>query len=158
VSFSARQRAALQEICDAFCPSADGLPTARQLGVADALIEAVEKNPRASERKQLAALLGLWDTAPMGALGGAGLKRFSAMSQDEREALLLNWADSRVPLRPGQGVRLLRPRLPGRREAVGRQDMARRRLWGRDAVDRAHEGGSCDRFWGRGAGGRGANA
>jgi choline dehydrogenase-like flavoprotein len=99
MSLTPRQRSALQDICDAFCPSGNGVLSARDLGVADAVIAAVGKNPRASERRQLAALLGLWDSSPMGALGGAGFKRFSAMTQDEREQALLAWADSRLPQR-----------------------------------------------------------
>ncbi len=94
-----RQHRALEEICDAFCPSGDGVPTARELGVAEAVVEAIGKNPRASERKQLQALLGLWDTPALGALGGGGWKRFSAMTPQQRDDLLLNWAGSRVPQR-----------------------------------------------------------
>ena len=56
---TARQKRALEEICDTFCPSGNGTPSASELGVADALIEAVALNPRASERKQLATLLSL---------------------------------------------------------------------------------------------------
>ena len=41
-----RQRRALEEICDAFCPAGNGAPPARQLGVADALLAAVSLNPR----------------------------------------------------------------------------------------------------------------
>src|SRR4051794_123835 len=94
-----RQFRALQDICDAFCPSGDGAPTARQLGVADAPLAAVTLNPRESERKQLASLLSLWDSKPLGALGGAGFERFSAMPREARERLLLSWADSRLPQR-----------------------------------------------------------
>ena len=42
---------------------------------------------------------GLWDTALLTALGGGGLKRFSALSQEQREKVLLSWCDSRVPQR-----------------------------------------------------------
>ena len=97
--FTARQRRALEEICDAFCPSGEGLPSARELGVADALVEAIAKNPRALERRQLAALLAAWDTAPFGALGGVGWNRFSSLPPDQRERALLAWADSRLPQR-----------------------------------------------------------
>jgi long-chain-alcohol oxidase len=93
-AFNARQRRALEDICDAFCPSGDGLLSARELGVADAMLAAVELNPRASERKQLATLLSLWDTRALGALGGAGFKHFSALPQAERERVLLAWGDS----------------------------------------------------------------
>src|SRR5438270_2924826 len=92
-----RQHRALEEICDAFCPSGDGVPTARELGVADALAEAVALNPRESERKQLATLLSLWDSRALGVLGGAGPKRFSELPQRRQEQVLLAWADSRAP-------------------------------------------------------------
>ncbi len=94
-----RQRGALQDICDAFCPSGDQLPSARDLGVADALLAAVELNPREAERKQLGMLLSLWDTPGMGALGGAGFKRFGSLTPAEREQVLLKWGDSRLPQR-----------------------------------------------------------
>ncbi len=94
-----RQTAALQEICDTFCPSGDGTPPARELDVAAAMLAAVSLNPRASERRQLAMLLSLWDLPPLGALGGAGFQSFSSLSQPEREALLLSWADAGSPQR-----------------------------------------------------------
>ncbi len=94
-----RQHRALEAICDAFCPSADGLPSARELGVAEAVLAAVALNPRESERKQLATLLSLWDTPALGALGGAGPARFSSLPAHEREQLLVSWADSRLPQR-----------------------------------------------------------
>ncbi len=94
-----RQRRALEDICDAFCPSQDGVPTARDLGVANAVIEAVALNPREQERKQLATLLSLWDTRALGALGGVGFKRFSSLSPEERERVLLAWGDSRATQR-----------------------------------------------------------
>ena len=97
--FSKRQRRALEEICDAFCPPPNGAPTARELGVADALLAAVALNPRKSERQQLGALLSLWDTRALGALGGAGLQRFSSLPRETREQVLLSWGDSRSPQR-----------------------------------------------------------
>jgi long-chain-alcohol oxidase len=95
VNLTPRQRRALEEICDAFCPSGNGAPTARELGVADALLAAVSLNPRKSERKQLAALLSLWDSRALGALGGAGLKQFSSLAPEQQERVLLAWGDSR---------------------------------------------------------------
>jgi choline dehydrogenase-like flavoprotein len=94
-----RQRRALEQICDAFCPSGDGLRSATELGVPDGVIAAITRNPRPSERKQLATLLSLWDSVALGALGGAGLKRWSSLSADQRERVLLAWADSRAPQR-----------------------------------------------------------
>jgi long-chain-alcohol oxidase len=99
LTLTGRQRAALEQICDAFCPSGDGLPTATELGVPDALLAAISLNPRESERRQLAALLSLWGTRPLGALGGAGFKHFGELSPEERERVLLAWGDSRAPQR-----------------------------------------------------------
>jgi hypothetical protein len=61
MNLSSRQRTAPKGTCEAFCPSGDGVATARELGVADAVIDAGDQNPRGSERRQLQALLGLWD-------------------------------------------------------------------------------------------------
>src|SRR5581483_12307055 len=85
VQLSARQRTALSAICDTFFPAENGTPAASDLGVVDALVEAVALNPRAAERKQLQQLLSLWDTAPLTALGGGGFSKFSGLSQEERE-------------------------------------------------------------------------
>ncbi len=96
---TSRQKHALEDICDSFCPSGNGAPTARELGVADAVLAAAALNPRASERKQLAALLSLWDSPALGALGGAGAHCFSSLPLEERQRILLSWADSRLPQR-----------------------------------------------------------
>jgi choline dehydrogenase-like flavoprotein len=106
VRITPRQRRALEDICDAFCPSGDGLPTARELGVADAVLGALQA-VRPAEQRQLAALLTAWDTPLMGAIGGGGFTRFSAMAPDRREAVLRSWADSRLPDRRAafQGLR-----------------------------------------------------
>jgi choline dehydrogenase-like flavoprotein len=92
---TARQRRALEEIVDTFCPAGNGAPTARELGVAEAIIGAVALNPRESERRQLALLLSLWNSRPLGAIGGAGLKRFSELPREQREQVVLAWGDSR---------------------------------------------------------------
>ena len=61
--FTPRQRAALASICDTFFPADNGIPSASALGVVDALLDAVAANPRAAERRQLAQLLAVWDSA-----------------------------------------------------------------------------------------------
>src|SRR5947199_4997489 len=91
-----RQRRALDAICDTFLPRHDGLPSATDLGVPEAIAAALDANPRVSERKQTAQLLGLWDTAALTALGGGGVHRFSSLPQERREAVLRSWCDSRV--------------------------------------------------------------
>ena len=96
---SPRARRALESICDTFAPGGAGLPSATELGVPDALLELVARNPRASERKQVGQLLGLWDTRLLTAVGRGGLRHFSGLSQGEREKVLLSWADSRASQR-----------------------------------------------------------
>jgi long-chain-alcohol oxidase len=120
ITLSDRQRRALEQICDAFCPSGDGLPSATELGVPDALLTAVSLNPREPERRQLLALLSVWDSRPLGALGGAGLKHFSQLPGAEQERVLLTWGDSRAPQRRSafqalrRGALLFYYMLPGR--------------------------------------------
>jgi choline dehydrogenase-like flavoprotein len=90
------QHRALTAICDTVCPGGDGLPSASEIGVPAALLEAVGRNPRASERRQLAQLLSLWDSQPLTALGGGGWRRFSDLGQAERDRVLLSWCHSRL--------------------------------------------------------------
>jgi long-chain-alcohol oxidase len=94
-----RARSALGAICDTFAPGGDGLPSATELGVPEALLALVGRNPRAAERRQVGQLLGLWDTRLLCAIAGGGWGRFSGLSQAERERVLLSWSDSRVPQR-----------------------------------------------------------
>jgi long-chain-alcohol oxidase len=91
---SPRQLRALGDICDTLCPAGDGVPSARELGVPGALMDAVALNPREAERRQLALLLTLWDSPLLGAFGGAGAKRFSALPRARREDVLRSWCDS----------------------------------------------------------------
>jgi long-chain-alcohol oxidase len=93
-----RQRQALEQICETFCPSEDELPSPDSLGVPEAILNAL-RDARPAEQKQLAMLLSLWDTPVMGVLGGAGRNRFSAMSREQREQVLRSWGDSRMPQR-----------------------------------------------------------
>ncbi|MFC9892233.1 GMC family oxidoreductase N-terminal domain-containing protein [Nocardia sp. NPDC127579] len=95
MELTARQRAALELICDTFAPGdGQGLPSAGELGVPDAVLQLLARNPRPEEGKQLTTLLGLWDSPLMSLLAGAGLRRFSARDQAERERFLLKLGDS----------------------------------------------------------------
>jgi long-chain-alcohol oxidase len=98
-ALSPRARAALDAICDTFVPGGEGLPSATEFGVPDALLGLVARNPRAAERRQVSQLLGLWDTRLLAAIGGGGLRRFTSLTQPQRERVLLGWADSRLPQR-----------------------------------------------------------
>src|SRR3954447_16443559 len=94
--FTRRQRAALTSICDTFAPGGDGLPSASEHGVVDAIEEAIASNPRPAERRQVGQLMGLWDTRAITAIGGGGFARFSGLSQSSREDVLRSWRDSRA--------------------------------------------------------------
>jgi choline dehydrogenase-like flavoprotein len=98
-ALSAKARTALDAICDTFVPGGDGLPSATELGAPDTLLGLVARNPRAAERRQVSQLLGLWDTRLLCAIAGGGVRRFTSLSQADRERVLLSWADSRVPAR-----------------------------------------------------------
>jgi long-chain-alcohol oxidase len=100
MDLSPRQRVALETICDTFCPDGDGMLAASELGVPDAVAGAVGLNPREAERKQLQQLLSVWDSKLVtGLLGRRGWKRFSELSPQGREQVLLAWRDSRLPQR-----------------------------------------------------------
>jgi choline dehydrogenase-like flavoprotein len=101
MELSPRQRRALAAISDTFAPGGDGVPSASAVGVPEAIAEAIDHNPRAAERRQLALLLTAWDTHVMTAAGGGGLARFSALPADRREAVLRSWADSSLKERRG---------------------------------------------------------
>ena len=99
MQLTGRQRVALAAICDTFAPGLDGLPSATELGVPEAIAEAADAGLRPDERAQLGRLLSVWDTPAATALAGAGLRRFSALAQERREAVLRSWCDSRLPQR-----------------------------------------------------------
>lgn len=99
MELTARQRRALESICDTFCPDEEGLPTATELGVPDAVLALVARDVRRGPRADLARLLGAWDSRPLTALGGGGLHRFGALPRERREQVLRSWADSRLPQR-----------------------------------------------------------
>ncbi|WP_067817095.1 GMC family oxidoreductase N-terminal domain-containing protein [Nocardia inohanensis] len=92
---TAQQRAALGMICDTFLPG-DGLtlPAATELGAVDTIFQILGRNPREAEKKQLAMLLGVWDSRLTGLLTGSGLRKFSTLSQEQREKALLRLGDS----------------------------------------------------------------
>ena len=90
LKLSGKARKAFDSICDAFVPGENRLPSATELGVPEAMLEAVGQNPSQAERDKLAGLLEAWDTE----LAGSDQSPFSAGSQAERERTLLAWADA----------------------------------------------------------------
>lgn len=99
LTLTSRQRRALAAICDTFCPAGDGLLSASELGVPDAVLQLVARDPRPAARRELRQLLSAWESPALTYAIGHGWKRFSAMAPDRREAALLSWGDSAVPQR-----------------------------------------------------------
>ncbi|MFJ4657329.1 GMC family oxidoreductase [Nocardia sp. NPDC088792] len=93
----AARRAVLEMVCDTFAPGDGGeLLPASVLGVADTVQELLDRNPRAAERQQFDLLMRVWNTRLFGLLNGAGWRKFSALTQADREQLLLGLANSRI--------------------------------------------------------------
>jgi long-chain-alcohol oxidase len=90
LTLSAKAREALDSICDTFVPGEDGLPSATERGVPEAMLMAVGDNPSEAGREQFAGLLEAWDTE----LAGSEESPFSSRPHAERERTLLAWADA----------------------------------------------------------------
>src|ERR1700756_2620642 len=96
---TSHQKQALESICETFHPRSEGWPSAVELGVPDALAEALESNPRARSRAQFSNLLDVWDSKlhPFFAVGE--YENFSKLKRDIREKILRSWADSSLQKR-----------------------------------------------------------
>ena len=60
MELSRRQHAALVAICDTFAPGLDGLPSASESGVPEAIVGAFERHPRKRELQEILRLLSVW--------------------------------------------------------------------------------------------------
>src|SRR5688500_16549166 len=88
MELSRRQRAALDAISDTFAPGLDGLPAASRAGVPEAFAEVLARHPRAAERERILRLLSAWELVAQPG------RRFSRLSQRQRERVLRAWRDS----------------------------------------------------------------
>jgi long-chain-alcohol oxidase len=119
LTLTPRQRRSLNAICDTFCPSGDGLPSASELGVPDAVLRLVVRDPRPAARRELKQLLSAWESPALTYAIGHGWKRYSALAPEQREAALLSWCDSRLGRRRAafhalrKGALLMYYALPG---------------------------------------------
>ena len=91
-----RQQRALQNICDSFAPKAGGWPAASELGVPQAIAEAMDFNPRLGDRRQFLRLLDFWDSQIHTLLAIGRASRFSSLPEEARTGVLLSWADSKL--------------------------------------------------------------
>lgn len=83
-------------IADTFATGGDGVPSPTQVGSHELALRIAEANPRVGEVRQLKALLDAWDSRALGLALTGRPRRFSQLSQSEREAVLLSLSDSRV--------------------------------------------------------------
>lgn len=97
MTFSPQHLAALRLISDTFAPG-DGaaIPPASAVGAPEFALELVATNPREAELKQLKTLLRLWDTRFLGFVLTGKPRKFSRLTQAQREAVLLSLSDSRI--------------------------------------------------------------
>jgi choline dehydrogenase-like flavoprotein len=89
------RRRTLDAVCDTFAPGGDGLPSATELGVPEAIVEAVAGNARAADRRAFEMAL----TALGSRVGAGGPRRLPALAAAGRERVLLSWCDSRLGFR-----------------------------------------------------------
>ena len=89
-----RQKHALESICETFLPASAGWPSAIEMGVPEALEDALDFNPRMRDRAQFLNLLDVWDSKLHGFLLAGEWREFSALDAGTREQMLRSWADS----------------------------------------------------------------
>jgi len=122
-----RQQYSLQLICDTFAPAADGWPSASELGVPQAIADAMDFNPRRGDHKQFLQLLNFWDSQLHSMISIARASPFSTLPEAARIRVLLSWAESSLGRRRAafQALRkavsylyVMLPRLQGARTPV----------------------------------------
>ena len=124
-----RQKHALESICETFLPAAAGWPSAVEMGVPDALAAALDFNPRTQDRAQFLNLLDVWDSKLHAFFLIGEYEKFSALLPEEREKILLSWADS--------SLRKRRAAFQALRKGIGflyvmlREEGGASRVWGK---------------------------
>lgn len=98
MTFSPKHLAALRLISDTFAPGdGAGVPPASAVGAPELALELAATNPREQDIKILKSLLSLWDTRFLGFMLTGKPRKFSRLTQAQREAVLLSLSDSRRP-------------------------------------------------------------
>src|SRR5258708_12628660 len=99
MKLSAKQRRALELICNTFAPARDGWPSAVELGVPDAITRGLEFNLRAGDRTQFLQLLDFWNSRFHSLFTTGRFASFSSLTPEAREWVLISWADSGIKRR-----------------------------------------------------------
>ena len=119
MNLTSRQMRALESICETFLPRAEGWPSALDLNIPAAIAAALDFNPRSKERAEFPQLLEFWNSSLHSFFAIGRLKTFSSLPQEDRERILLDWADSRIGKRRAafqalrKAVGFLHVMLPG---------------------------------------------
>jgi len=119
VKLTAAQQRALEAICDTFAPAENGWPSARELGVARAIAEALPDPAITGRSEPLLQLLNIWNSWLHSAFTIQRTAPFSQLPAEARIRVLLNWADSALAQRRGafqalrKAVGFLYVMLPG---------------------------------------------
>lgn len=97
MTFTSRHLETMRLIADTFAPG-DGntIPPASAVGAPELALELAARNPRPADQRTLRILLENWDTRRLGFALTGRTRRFSSMSQQEREQALLSLSDSRM--------------------------------------------------------------
>jgi choline dehydrogenase-like flavoprotein len=101
MKLTARQQRALEAICETFAPAEDGWPSAREMGVAEAIAEALPDPAVTGRPEPLLQLLNIWDSWLHAFLTIRKPQSFSTLPADERIRVMLNWADSALVQKRG---------------------------------------------------------
>ncbi|MGN6722219.1 MAG: GMC family oxidoreductase N-terminal domain-containing protein [Marmoricola sp.] len=97
MAFTSRQLDGMRLIADTFAPgNGTDIPSASKVGAPELALELAEMNPSTADAKQLAFLLDHWDSRALGVALTGRPRRFSSLSQSERERVLLSLSDSRL--------------------------------------------------------------
>lgn len=97
MTFTARQLESMRLIADTFAPGdGAGIPAASAVGAPELALELAAMNPSERDLKQLRMLLDNWDSPLLGLALTGRPRRFSALTQEQREQVLLSLSDSRI--------------------------------------------------------------
>ncbi len=97
MTFTSRHLEAMRLIADTFAPGdGAGIPPASAVGAPELALEMAAMNPRAADLKQLQMLLERWDSRFLGFALTGRPRKFSDLTQEQREAVMLSLSDSRI--------------------------------------------------------------
>jgi choline dehydrogenase-like flavoprotein len=118
------QQRALEAICDTFAPAENGWPSAREMGVAEAIAAALPDPAITGRSEALLQLLNIWDSRLHSLFTVRRNAAFSGLPAEERIRVLLSWADSALAQRRGafqalrKAIGYLYVMLPGAKGAA----------------------------------------